>query len=248
MRQTHLRLAAIDGVRTCIDSIGYRSGRKRWRETPDMDSIASTLSAGTRPSAIQPETLPCDLRPRARAKALCPPTASHASNSASVLIAPINAQTVNRVNAYSDNPVGDTRRMPRRPKQKPSPFWERLAGALGEKFSNETGLELNPNSLAKSSWLRMSQGSVRRWFTGEGFPELDTAIELATRGGVCVEWLLTARKPKYPLSKDPVLRALFDVCEDLLPKGREQVLHAATSELALQEKESGEDSHVAQRG
>lgn len=116
----------------------------------------------------------------------------------------------------------------------PSPFWRRLTEALGDKWA-----PLNPNSLAKR--LGMSQGSVYRWYRGEGFPELETALELSKAGGVCVDWLLNAVKQKHPISKDPLLRELLEVCEDLYGDARQRVLRVARGELLQQQGESEDD-------
>jgi hypothetical protein len=130
---------------------GYKSGRSRWREIPDTSSIGRTRSAGTRPDESHPETVPCDLRPSRRAKALCPPTALHASSNASVDMRLINAQTGITVNAVSGSRAADNRRVAKQPTLKPSPFWERLDDALGK---HPSWSPLNANSVAKK--LRMS--------------------------------------------------------------------------------------------
>lgn len=219
--QARLRLVASNE-----SFVGYKSGRSKWRDTPDAASMGSTRSAGTRPVASQPETVPCDLSPSRRAKALWPPTASHAARSASVDMLLINAQTVNSVNAESGNRARDNKRVATRPTRKPSPFWARLEETLREA---PLWQPVNANHVAEK--LDMSQGSVYRWFTGEGLPELRTALQLAKEGGVCVDWLLNNVKPKYPISKDPTLRALFEICEELKDDGRAAVLRAAEGEL-----------------
>lgn len=56
----------------------------------------------------------------------------------------------------------------------PSPFWRRLKEAL-----DDIGWPTSQNGLAKK--LGMSQGSVRRWYTGEGWPEMDTLRFLAKK-------------------------------------------------------------------
>ena len=225
------RLATVDGVPV---SSGYKSGRNRWREIPDRHSTSSTRSAGKR-DVIQPETVPCDFRPSARARALCPPTALQASNNASLLMTPINAETGNGFNANSGNCARQTSRMGKRTELPASEFWQRLTEALGEKWR-----PLNSNSLATR--LKMSQGSVHRWFTGQGLPELSTALDLAKEGGVCVDWLLNGFKPKYPISRDPLLRELFEICEDLGRDARERVLRVARGELLQQQRDQHEES------
>lgn len=219
-------------LRLVVDnsSDGYRSGRSRWRETPETASMGSTRSAGMRPDASQPDTVPCDLSPRRRARALWPPTASQASLSASIDMPEINAQTVNLVNANSGNARRDNRRMGREPARQPSEFWKRLEETLRDR---PLWQPVNANHVAKR--LGMSQGSVYRWFTGEGLPELDTALDLAAEGGVCVTWLLRGTKPKFPISSDPVLRSLFDLCEGLSEDGRKEVLRSAENEKLRKE-------------
>lgn len=219
------RLRVVTPAGRCrLPATGYRSGRKRWRETPVTASTANTRSAGTIPRASQLDTVLCAPKSNSRAKAVCPPTALHASSKASLLIMPINAQTVDDVNAVSDNRARETVRMGKTATITPSPFWKRLKEALGEKWA-----PLNANSVAVR--LGMSQGSVHRWYVGDGFPELETALHLAKEGGVCVDWLLNAVKPKHPISRDPLLRELFDICEDLHEDGRNAVLRAARGEL-----------------
>jgi len=136
----------------------------------------------------------------------------------------INAQTDNGVNAGTVNAMLQAGRMGRRSESEPSPFWRRLTEAWAEQ-----DLPVSQNGIATK--MKMSQGSVGRWYHGEGLPELDTAIELAERGKVCVDWLLTGRLPKYPLSRDPVLRELFEICLQLDEAGRTAVLRAARGEL-----------------
>lgn len=96
----------------------------------------------------------------------------------------------------------------------------RLAEAL-----NEQGLPTSQNGVAKL--LEMSHTSVRRWYHGEGLPELDTCRRLAIKGRVTVDWLITARKPKYPICADPVLSKILELCIDLDPQGRQQIVTAA---------------------
>lgn len=143
----------------------------------------------------------------------------------------INAQTVKCVNADSGNVLPHNPRMSRTAVFRPSALWNRLEEALGEKWA-----PLNPNSLAVR--LGMSQGSVYRWYRGQSFPEMDTALYLAKEGGVCVDWLLNNVKPKHPIAKDPVLRELLEICEDLHAEGRMRVLRTARGELMQQQEEA----------
>lgn len=239
--QARSRLAMLGA--TVIDgglSVGYRSGRSRLRDTPVSASIAMTRSAGDRPSAIHPEMEPCDFNPSFLAKADCPPAASQASSSAtstgegssasdsmefaSVLTPQINAQTVNRVNAYSANHRRTIGSMGRPTESDPSPFWKRLVQCWEAR-----NLPTTQNGIAKK--LDMSQGSVRRWFAGEGFPETDTLIEIARLGRVSIDWLLTGKHHASGVDKD--LDELLDVWEHLEGPGREHVVRAARGEAAL---------------
>lgn len=142
----------------------------------------------------------------------------------------INAQTVDVVNAPTVNRPAKNGRMSRTPQYPASAFWSRLEEAIGKNYES-----FNANALATR--LDMSQGTIHRWYLGKGLPELQLAIRLAKQGGVCVEWLLTGTKPKHPISKDPLLRELFEICEELQPDGRQAVLRNARGEL-LQQKES----------
>lgn len=77
----------------------------------------------------------------------------------------------------------------------------------------------------------MSQGSIQRWYHGEGLPELATCRTLAMMGKVSIDWLVTGRKPKYPIAKDPILGKLFDVCDQLGTDARKRILRYARAEL-----------------
>jgi hypothetical protein len=94
----------------------------------------------------------------------------------------------------------------------------------------------------------MSQGSVYRWYTGDGLPELKTALFLSKAAGVCVDWLLNNVKPRYPISKDPVLAELFEVCEELDEGSRQRVLRMARGELLQQGERNEEPAKVSYRG
>ena len=234
--QARLRLAELGG--TVIDgglSIGYTSGRNRWRGTPVAASIANTRSAGARPAAIHPETDPCDFNSRSLASADCPPAASQASKraancgaisreDASVLTAPFNARTVNRVNAYSAKRFGNMLPMGRPTESEPSDFWKRLVQCWGAR-----NLPTSQNGIAKR--LDMSQGSVRRWFAGEGFPETDTLIRIANLGRVSIDWLLTGKHHSSGVDKD--LDDLLDIWDQLDGQAREHVVRSARGEAAI---------------
>lgn len=209
---------------------GYKSGRSSDREMPETRSIWSTRSAGTTPPRIsQLATTPCDLTPISRASAVCPPTASHASINALLVMPNVTTQGGYYVNTVCDDRPAQNSPMSRRPRATASAFWSRLEEAIGKQYP-----DFNTNSLAKDLGIR--QSAVYRWYEGPGLPELHRIADFARKGGVCVEWLINGTKPKHPISKDPTLRELFEVCEQLDPKGdgRAQVLRMARNELLAQ--------------
>jgi transcriptional regulator with XRE-family HTH domain len=111
----------------------------------------------------------------------------------------------------------------------PSRFWARLLEAL-----KEQGLPTSQRGIARM--LGMSQGSIGRWYHGESLPQLATARRLAIKGKVTVDWLITGRKPKYPISADPTLNRIMEICIDLDLPGREAVLRVARREKAQKER------------
>lgn len=134
----------------------------------------------------------------------------------------INAQNVDGVNAGTVGKCKQNRGMPARPTTPMSPFWNRLLRAIGA--HPRCKLPTTQNGLANA--LDMSQGSVRRWYTGEGYPELATAIELAKATGVCVEWLLTGRGDMYPhgSQRDPFFHAIFELLTEFPETERARTL------------------------
>lgn len=209
---------------------GYKSGRSSDRETPETRSIWSTRSAGTTPRISQLATAACDLTPISRARAVCPPTASQANINALLLMPHVTTQGGDYVNTGCDNrSAQNSSRMSRRPRAPASAFWSRLEEAIGKQYS-----DFNTNSLAKDLGLR--QSAVYRWYDGTALPELHRVADFARKGGVCVEWLINGTKPKHPISKDPTLRELFELCEQIDPtgEGRKHVLRSARNELSEQ--------------
>lgn len=49
-----------------------------------------------------------------------------------------------------------------------------------------------------AKWLGFAQPTINDWLNGKVLPSLDTAIKLANKFDVCVEWLVTGRGPKHP--------------------------------------------------
>jgi hypothetical protein len=138
----------------------------------------------------------------------------------------INAQIVKSVNAYSANGLLHISPVGKKAETEPSEFWKRLTEAWGAK-----GLPTSQNGIAMK--LEMSQGSTRRWFTGEGYPEINVLRDLATQGGVTIDWLLDERLPKSPIGKQTTLGKFLLLWEELDEAGKERIHRAALGEIAL---------------
>lgn len=136
----------------------------------------------------------------------------------------INAQTVKRVNAYSANWQVHIAGMGRPTESEPSPFWTRLVQCWGAR-----NLPTTQNGIAKK--LDMSQGSVRRWFAGEGHPETETLIEIARLGRVSIDWLLTGKHHASGVDKE--LDDLIEIWDQLEGPSREHIVRSARGEAAL---------------
>jgi hypothetical protein len=68
---------------------------------------------------------------------------------------------------------------------------DRALEALAERFPRE-----RPTQVRLAALAGVKQPSVAEW--RDGVPAMETAIKLSLELGVCVEWLLTERGPKYP--------------------------------------------------
>lgn len=142
----------------------------------------------------------------------------------------INAQIVNSVNAYTANVVPHDYFVGKQPESAPSAFWIRLTEAWKKR-----GHPTTQNGVATK--LKMSQGSTRRWYTGEGLPETEVIREIAELGGVTIDWLLNETLPKSPIGKQTELGRLMEIWEHLDKSGKEHVYEAAQGQLALQKPE-----------
>jgi hypothetical protein len=140
----------------------------------------------------------------------------------------INAQTVYTVNAYSGNALPHDSAVGKRTESEPSPFWSRLMEAW-----TPQGLPTSQNGVATK--LDMSQGSTRRWFLGEGYPETDVLKRIADLGEVTVDWLLSGEFPKSRIGRTTTLGRFLEVWEQLDDRGKEHVHQAAVGQLALQD-------------
>lgn len=138
----------------------------------------------------------------------------------------INAQAANVVKTNCVNAMRQYRPMGKKPYGPGSPFWQRLVKAWGRQ-----GLPTSQNGIANK--LDMSQGSVRRWFTGDGYPEIPQLIEIARRGKCSIHWLLTD-EGQESLNYDPDTATLLRHWAVLTPEARISLLRAARLEHAVQ--------------
>lgn len=72
-------------------------------------------------------------------------------------------------------------------------FAERFMACLDEAFPP---LPKKNDDIGKV--FGVSGPMITYWRTGQKLPAMETAQVIAKRCGVCVEWLLTGRGPKYP--------------------------------------------------
>jgi ribosome-binding protein aMBF1 (putative translation factor) len=227
----------------------YKSGLIFEQATPVTRSQSSTRSAGTLPRSTQPEIVDW-LIPSSRPNALCPPAASQTATTpalqASTSSLAMRDNTVKNgisSNVKNGDPRAENARMGRRPTKPASKFWERLEESLGRKPKYQP---FNANNLARV--LEIKQSVTQQWYAGDSEPELWRIKELAKEGGVCLDWLANNVKPKYPISKDPLLQQLFEVCEQLTDQARETVLSVARGELAKQQQGVEHGKEADQRG
>lgn len=144
-----------------------------------------------------------------------------------LLMSFINAQTGNTVNAYSANEPSHSSRMGKKAESEPCAFWKRLTEAWGTR-------ELPTSQNGVATRLNMSQGSTRRWFTGDGLPETETIMEIARLGKVTVDWLLSGHQPKTPIAPGSDLDRLLAIWGKLDADDRSHILRAAEGQLARQ--------------
>lgn len=140
--------------------------------------------------------------------------------------AQINAPPVYRVKAGCVDVSGETVPMGRKAETPASEFWTRMTQAW-----RRHGLPVSQNGVAVK--LNMSQGSTRRWYTGEGYPEIPQLIEIARLGRCSIHWLLTNEGPES-LVPDPDTADLLRHWKVLEPEGRAAVLRMAKMEHAAQ--------------
>lgn len=85
---------------------------------------------------------------------------------------------------------------------------------------------IKPTQRAAGALVGIGQPSARKWVYG-GMPEMATAVKLATKLGVGVEWLLTGRGPVDPMVLDEGLKEIIWLWERTNEQRREDFLKTA---------------------
>jgi len=96
----------------------------------------------------------------------------------------------------------------------------------------DAGLPSQQNALGKS--LGVSGPMAWNYKNGVKIPSMGTAIRIADKTGVCVEWLLTGRGPKYPGLKEAA-KDWLDISQ--LPTDSKAAIRAVLHSLSKQEPE-----------
>ena len=73
-------------------------------------------------------------------------------------------------------------------------FWQRLCEVYTAKHKSRCTQE------KAAKLIGTTQGAAKKWKAG-GFPTMDNAVQLAEKLTVAVDWLLTGRQPRTPLTK-----------------------------------------------
>lgn len=92
------------------------------------------------------------------------------------------------------------------------------------------GLDDTQANIAKT-FKPLSQPSVNLWGKS-GHPEMKKAVQIALRTGVCVEWLLTGRRPRRPGDiDDPLFARLVAAWAKLSDETKQRVVGYALVSL-----------------
>lgn len=132
------------------------------------------------------------------------------------MVSGFNIKTVIDVNSRTAIPVDSMSPMAKLPE---SDFWRRLVEAWEPR-----GLPTSQTGVAEA--LGVYQSAVQQWVRGTSLPKLDRCVDIAERGRVCVEWLITGRGPKFPDSArgDVWLEQVCKVLRDFPESQRSSVL------------------------
>lgn len=119
--------------------------------------------------------------------------------------------------------------MAKKPRSEACDFWKRMTAAWRSR-----GLPVSQNGVARK--LAMSQGSTRRWYTGEGLPEVETIVRIAQLGHVTVDYLLKATMPRSEVSPGSALERMLFIWDALDDEGRKHLLISAEGAIARSAK------------
>lgn len=117
-----------------------------------------------------------------------------------------------------------------------------LESGFGARFTaacREAGLPASQNALGKA--LGVSGATINYYRNGIKLPSMKTAIRIAEKTGVCVEWLLTGRGKKTPAGDSKDNRDVLDL-EGLPPDTRKLIQNLLA---ALAKKETTPPNHDA---
>lgn len=88
--------------------------------------------------------------------------------------------------------------------------------------------KMKPTQKGIAALVGISQASVHGWKTG--CPSMDSALTLAKKLNVCVEWILTGKGPKRPgTPADPTSQKLWDLWAGIPAAGRSELVGYAAS-------------------
>jgi len=76
-------------------------------------------------------------------------------------------------------------------------FAERLAQICEDRDLRPHGRQAGLVRILKERGIEVTQPAVKKWFDAEVLPDTEKCIELAQWAGVCFEWLMTGRGPKF---------------------------------------------------
>jgi hypothetical protein len=102
--------------------------------------------------------------------------------------------------------------------------WARVKEAL-----QDAGLPATQTNAARIA--QIEQPSVSLWNKPNKFPEIESAVAIAQRTGVCVEWLFTGRGPKYAVPADQTAAQLWRYWPHLTPEIRGMLVGIASQNL-----------------
>lgn len=100
-----------------------------------------------------------------------------------------------------------------------TPLYRRILEGFQKQWPNE-----KPTQQAMQARLGVGQSDLSRYKSGDRTPTIKQAIHLAGKLDVCVEWLLTGRGPRVPLTDIPEsLEELALIWAKLPPKIQNEI-------------------------